>query len=88
MSKMAYLKRSHNWVTHGVTGDFELALVNLIQDLKSENKPVWKILDDWDNIRGNDWFTQTRKNLTEVDLDTEDGWADYLEIAGVSDGAN
>jgi hypothetical protein len=79
MSKILLLKRKHNWVTEGVTGNFEVALINLISDLKDGKKCREILIYEWDKARGNDWFTQTRKDITDIDLDTDDGWKEYLK---------
>ncbi len=64
--------KNHNWITDGVTGDIDVAIQTLIGDLEEGTKSYEEILYRWDNNRGNDWYTQTRKCLTEIDLDSED----------------
>lgn len=55
-----------------IEGDFEAALYQLIQSLSHVSWPsngasreeqllAQKLLREWDNTRGNDWFTQTLK---------------------------
>ena len=71
MSNLHYLKKNHNWIVDGVTGNFGLALDNLLRNLvNSPEKTKSRILAEWDADRGNDWFLNTRKELTEVDLDS------------------
>lgn len=72
MSNLHKLKENHNWTVDGVTGDVEYAINQLLADLKSGDVSCWKMLYRWDEARGNDWFTQTRKELTEIDLDQVD----------------
>ncbi len=64
-----------NWVTDGVKGDIISAVENLIQGLEAckynGEVDIVGLLFDWYQTRGNDWITQTRKDLTEVDLDEE-----------------
>lgn len=49
-----------------IKGDFEAALYQLIHSLAEEkqnnyNPFIIKLLNDWNYIRGNDWFTSTKK---------------------------
>jgi len=44
-----------------IEGDFKKALHQLILDVKESKLDCFEILSRWDNIRGNDWFTLTRK---------------------------
>ncbi len=47
---------------HGVVGNFDLALRNLIQGVK-EGRTGSDLLYEWDKTRGNDWYTQTNLEL-------------------------
>ncbi|QCQ59083.1 hypothetical protein HOV44_gp005 [Rheinheimera phage Barba5S] len=61
MTNLHYLKKNHNG----------LALDNLLRNLiNSPEKTKSQILSEWDVDRGNDWFINTRKELTEVYLDS------------------
>lgn len=57
-------------MTEEISGNFDIALNVLIQSLvdlkydhhsnKTASEMAWKILDNWDQNRGNDWFTSTK----------------------------
>lgn len=57
-------------MTEKINGNFDIALQVLIQSLvdlkhehhskKTASEMAWKILGDWDQNRGNDWFTSTK----------------------------
>lgn len=54
-----------------VTGDFADALYILIDRLvraKNSSKLATELLQDWDERRGNDWFTDTRSRQQKVEL--------------------
>lgn len=44
-----------------IKGNFEVALDYVITYLKHINEDV--VLENWDILRGNDWFTQTRRDI-------------------------
>lgn len=66
------LEEIPNWMEDGVAGNFGFALDQLVGDLLEHKLSSYQMLTRWDKVRGNDWFTQTRKQLTEIDLDEED----------------
>ena len=48
---------------HGVVGDVDLAIRQLVGDLIEGKRSYYDILCRWDSTRGNDWYTQTQKDL-------------------------
>lgn len=53
----------YNYVEHGVVGNFDLALKTLIMRVKEKEPYNSTILAEFDSIRGNDWYTDTRLSI-------------------------
>ena len=47
----------------GVVGDFETALTTLLQRVKDKEGAFSPTLLEWDRLRGNDWFTGTKREV-------------------------
>lgn len=61
-----YLKvpyEEYNPTEHGVVGNFEAALQFLINYTKDKEGFYSPTLVEFDKIRGNDWYTTTRREL-------------------------
>jgi len=55
--------KDYNYMEHGVVGNFDKALTILIQRVKEKEPYFSTILSEFDNIRGNDWYTDTRLSV-------------------------
>lgn len=50
-----------------ITGDFEVALCNLIANIQDGNLSKEQMLAQWDKDRGTDWYTSTsRRQLDKI----------------------